>query len=1025
MPCFPKGGRSSALSASSKFLAACLIVAVLPHSADAALPTASLDVYHPSSPTDTLHLTEANFGPLLPMGPRLHARPDPSTVVSMGLALSPADDVLLCNEADGLVNYTDEDGESVARVYTGERAVLVPRGGCTFERKVLSAQRLGASGAVVRNTLESRYNLNATNYTDATTGEEIRDPTYDDILWPRPRHDYDCNYASAQIPKELFSFDPLPYNGAANDPLLTGSADDGNLCAVRNDPVKGGAGAFASPGARCSSQRCLLTGKEDAETGTLEACCAWDIHLEMNGDGSLRQEGAEAVEVPSLFANMAQGTELLGMLEGSGASRPVVGLPVDADGGNNTKTNTFSTSASDGAATGTATIAAEDTGISVTMYRRWYPSPNASSFLLWMLGTFITWIASYLSAAGYRKVHRKAGIAVAEGRLVFRRNNGNNGGDDDGGTVASEDDVADAEELREDVTAEEGVAAGEDIEAGTAAPPPVAAIEHPTVAAAAVSSQRGDGFDQEETDVQGAALADDVDLLGKQSVAAPASAAAGRASLAESGFEDEPAQESASAATTDVEARTAGAGPFPTVAEQQQQTEDQQQPTQQQQRQGGARNDSVPPVPLEAPPETLELNAYHVAAFIIFASVALFVLFFFKIYTVVRVMYGLGTSGAMAQVIFLPSYTYLARGIDWVRVRTGRAGINGDKRKAERTIKGPVCATVTRCGCDEFTYVEIASFLSGYAIGISWLYVGFAYHNPGAEVPFYWVAQDLMGASICVAFLSLIRLNSIKIATLLLVAAFVYDIFFVFITPYIFDGDSVMITVATSGGPPDADPDYCEKYPGDGQCQGGDPLPMLLTIPRVNDYRGGANLLGLGDIVLPGLLLSFAARLDSAGRLVRFCTTAAAGDAVASATEVPDGAASSPMHRLKSCSPKTLLCGSYLTPLTIAYAVGLLMANLAVVLMQKGQPALLYLVPACLGTMVVVGKVRGELHDLWKGPVVLKKADRLEGQLRHVRARGATTPAAAGGGGGGGGNGAGSATPASPAGQGAMEMTRR
>ena len=84
---------------------------------------------------------------------------------------------------------------------------------------------------------------------------------------------------------------------------------------------------------------------------------------------------------------------------------------------------------------------------------------------------------------------------------------------------------------------------------------------------------------------------------------------------------------------------------------------------------------------------------------------------------------------------------------------------------------------------------------------------------------------------------------------LLLIVAFFYDIFFVFVTPLIFSGKSVMITVATSGGPPTLDPAWCEKYPDDPGCQGGQPLPMLFQIPRLGDYQGGSSLLGLGDIV--------------------------------------------------------------------------------------------------------------------------------------------------------------------------------
>ena len=88
-----------------------------------------------------------------------------------------------------------------------------------------------------------------------------------------------------------------------------------------------------------------------------------------------------------------------------------------------------------------------------------------------------------------------------------------------------------------------------------------------------------------------------------------------------------------------------------------------------------------------------------------------------------------------------------------------------------------------------------------------------------------------------------------QVASLLLIVAFVYDIFFVFVTPYVFQKSS-MITVATSGaGPPKADPLWCEKYPGDADCQGGDLLPMLLTVPRLLDNQGGSSLLGLGDIV--------------------------------------------------------------------------------------------------------------------------------------------------------------------------------
>jgi signal peptide peptidase-like protein 2B len=230
-----------------------------------------------------------------------------------------------------------------------------------------------------------------------------------------------------------------------------------------------------------------------------------------------------------------------------------------------------------------------------------------------------------------------------------------------------------------------------------------------------------------------------------------------------------------------------------------------------------------------------------------------------------------------------------------------------------------------------------------------WLYVAFTDDDPSTNV-FFWITQDVMGACLSILFLSLLTLNSIKVATILLVATFVYDIFFVFISPFIFD-ESVMVTVATSGGAPEGSQDLCEKYPDDGQCQGGDPLPLLLTFPRIMDYRGGSSLLGLGDIVIPGLLLAFAARLDEAKRLVGGLT-----------------------NRDIINVPKHWYSG-YLCPLVLAYAIGLLMANIAVVFMERGQPALLYLVPACLGTMFFIG--RNELGELWRGPEVIRIADRI------------------------------------------------
>lgn len=60
---------------------------------------------------------------------------------------------------------------------------------------------------------------------------------------------------------------------------------------------------------------------------------------------------------------------------------------------------------------------------------------------------------------------------------------------------------------------------------------------------------------------------------------------------------------------------------------------------------------------------------------------------------------------------------------------------------------------------------------------------------------------------------------------------------------------------------------------------------------------------------------------------------------------------------------KCLIIGVLLT----AYAVGMILTFVVLVLMKKGQPALLYLVPCTLVTASVVAWRRKEMKKFWKG----------------------------------------------------------
>jgi len=577
-------------------------------------------------------------------------------------------------------------------------------------------------------------------------------------IWPYDKFDYDCNYGSATVDISKLKFNPS-YDATFNDALLTGST---SLCSAANPNFTN----------ECTSQRCLLTGNTTSTTSStiMKACCAWDLHVWLYNDPSFDNV---TVNIPAFYITMTQFGILKDILSDNASS-----------------------------------------SVSLIPYSRPRPAYNASAFLIWALGIFVAWLASYLSAQEYRQITKKTTDAVSLGNS-------------DQCILYTELVPGEAEEDEEPISASSS------------------SSNHPR------STTNSSRVVQESTN------------------------------------------------TTSTNHQAYGE-------------------------------------------ETLELTWHHAVAFLIMSSTSLFVLFFFKLYAIVKVMYGIGCSGALVQVIFLPLYTKLYQTF-YFRKNKSHTNGGGSHHPQEQIVLFTMFE-------EQVTLIDVLSFASGYGIGISWIVVGFMVQEASA-IPFYWITQDIMGACMCIVFLGIIRLNSIKVATILLVAAFIYDIFFVFITPLIFD-KSIMITVATSGGPPTGDPAWCEKYPSDKDCQGGEPLPMLFAIPRIGDFEGGASLLGLGDVVLPGLLLSFACRIDCAKRLIGLKAGGSEGGYCHSST-------------------------GYFYPVLVAYAIGLLMANLAVYIMNMGQPALLYLVPMCLGTICTLGWVRNEMTELWNGPKFLLAADQI------------------------------------------------
>lgn len=180
-----------------------------------------------------------------------------------------------------------------------------------------------------------------------------------------------------------------------------------------------------------------------------------------------------------------------------------------------------------------------------------------------------------------------------------------------------------------------------------------------------------------------------------------------------------------------------------------------------------------------------------------------------------------------------------------------------------------------------------------------------------------WLLQDALGVAYCLFVLRRVRLPTLKNCASFLLALLAFDVFFVFVTPLLTrSGESIMVEVAS--GP--ADSVSHER------------LPMVLKVPRLSFSAltlcdQPFSILGFGDIVVPGFLVAYCHRFDVQ------------------------------MHSRRV----------YFIACTVAYAMGLLVTFVAMVLMQMGQPALLYLVSSTLLTSLAVAACRRELTLFWTG----------------------------------------------------------
>jgi len=186
----------------------------------------------------------------------------------------------------------------------------------------------------------------------------------------------------------------------------------------------------------------------------------------------------------------------------------------------------------------------------------------------------------------------------------------------------------------------------------------------------------------------------------------------------------------------------------------------------------------------------------------------------------------------------------------------------------------------------------------------------------------HWIANNLFGLAFAVNGVELLQLPKISTGCILLGGLFFYDIFWVF-------GTDVMVTVAKSFE-----------------------APIKLVFPQDLLENGplAANnfaMLGLGDIVIPGIFIALLLRFDL--RNLKKTTPAGSSSAVAGSSSA---AAENPAK-------------IYFYTGFVAYISGLLLTIFIMHVYKHAQPALLYLVPACVGAPIIVATLRGELKTLF------------------------------------------------------------
>ncbi|KIW26631.1 uncharacterized protein PV07_06450 [Cladophialophora immunda] len=253
------------------------------------------------------------------------------------------------------------------------------------------------------------------------------------------------------------------------------------------------------------------------------------------------------------------------------------------------------------------------------------------------------------------------------------------------------------------------------------------------------------------------------------------------------------------------------------------------------------------------------------------------------------------------------------------------------------------------------TLVEILDIISLVLSG------GIVYIHTFVSKP--WFLTNILGFSFCYGSLQYMTPTTAWTGTLVLSALFFYDIYFVFFTP-------MMVTVATK-----LDVPIKLLFPRPDGCVF--PVGAPEGSPAMEEYlqclakKRTMAMLGLGDIVVPGMMLAFALRFDL---YLYYLRQAKEGQQAGEDASKPTytSATGSWGERFWTTSklwskgmkakrfPKP-----YLRATILGYLTGMVVTVVVMQVAQHAQPALLYLVPGVLLSFWGTALVKGDLKELW------------------------------------------------------------